>query len=168
VASGGSGSTGHLAGELFMMRTDVRMIHVPYRGESAALTDVLAGQPQVLFSTTGSAMSFVKAGTVRALAVTSSARLDGLPDIPPLDQSVPGYEVNSWSGLCVPKKTPSAVVTLLNKQINAALADPTIRARIADMGGVAPGGSPADFAKEIVDEIGRWQKVVTFAHIQVN
>ncbi|MFZ3349339.1 MAG: tripartite tricarboxylate transporter substrate binding protein [Xanthobacteraceae bacterium] len=168
MASGGSGSTGHLAGELFMMRTGVRMIHVPYRGESAALTDVLAGQPQVLFSTTGSAMSFVKAGTVRALAVTSSERLAGLPDIPPLAEFVSGYEVNGWSGLCVPKGTPGGIVTLLNKEINAALADPTIRARIADMGGVAPGGSPADFGKYIADEIGRWQKVVAFAHIQVN
>jgi tripartite-type tricarboxylate transporter receptor subunit TctC len=168
MGSGGSGSTGHLAGELFMMRTGVRMIHVPYRGESAALADMLGGQPQVLFSTTGSAMSFVKAGTVRALAVTSSTRLDGLPDVPPLSQFVPGYEVNSWSGLCAPKNTPAAIVTLLNTQINAALADPTIRQRIADMGGTAPGGSPAAFAATINDEIGRWEKVVAFAHIQVN
>lgn len=168
LGSGGSGSTGHLAGELFMMRTGVRMIHVPYRGESAALADMLGGQPQVLFSTTGSAMSFVKAGTVRALAVTSSTRLDALPDIPPLSQFVPGYEVNSWSGLCAPKNTSAAIVTLLNTQINAALADPTIRQRIADMGGTAPGGSPAAFAATINDEIGRWEKVVAFAHIQVN
>jgi len=168
MGSGGSGSTGHLAGELFMMRTGVQMTHVPYRGESAALADMLGGEPQVLFSTTGSAMSFVKAGTLRALALTSSARLDSLPDIPPLSQFVPGYDVNGWSGLCVPKGTPAAIVTLLNTQINAALADPTIRQRIADMGSVAPGGSPADFAKYIADEIGRWQKVVAFAHIQVN
>jgi len=168
MGSGGSGSTGHLAGELFMMRTGVRMIHVPYRGESAAISDMLGGQPQVLFSTTGSAMSFVKAGTLRALAVTSSTPLDGLPDVPPLSQFVPGYDVNGWSGLCVPKGTPSAIVTLLNTQINAALADPTIRQRIADMGGVAPGGSPAAFAAYINDEIARWEKVVAFAHIQVN
>ncbi len=168
MGSGGSGSTGHLAGELFMMRTGVRMIHVPYRGELAAISDMLGGQPQVLFSTTGSAMSFVKAGTLRALAVTSSAPLDGLPDIPPLAQFVPGYDVNSWSGLCAPKQTPAAIVTLLNTQINAALADPTIRQRIADMGGVAPGGSPAAFASYIADEIDRWQKVVAFAHIQMN
>ena len=168
MGSGGSGSTGHLAGELFMMRTGVHMVHVPYRGESAALTDLLAGQPQVMFSTTGSAMSFVKAGTVRALAVTSSTRLDSLPDIPTLAQFVPGYEVNSWSGLCAPKKTPNGIVTLLNTPTNAALTDPTIRQRIADMGGVAPGGSPAAFAAYINDEIGRWEKVVAFAHIQVN
>ena len=168
MGSGGSGSTGHLAGELFMMRTGVRMIHVPYRGESAAISDMLGGQPQVMFSTTGSAMSFVKAGTLRALAVTSSAPLDGMPNVPPLQRFIPGYEVNSWSGLCAPKATSDGIVTLLNTQINAALADPTIRQRIADMGGVAPGGSPADFAKYIADEIDRWQKVVAFAHIQVN
>jgi tripartite-type tricarboxylate transporter receptor subunit TctC len=168
MGSGGSGSTGHLAGELFMMRTGVRMIHVPYRGESAALSDMLGGQPQVLFSTTGSAISFVKAGTVCALAVTSSARLDGLPDIPPLARFLPGYDVNGWSGLCVPKNTPATIVALLNKEINAALADPAIRQRIVDMGGVAPGGSPAAFAAYIADEISRWRKVVAFAHIQVN
>ena len=168
MGSGGSGSTGHLAGELFMMRTGLRMVHVPYRGESAALADMIGGQPQVLFSTTGSAMSFVKAGTVRALAVTSARRLDALPNIPPLSQFVPGYEVDSWSGLCAPKSTPAAIVTLLNTQINAALADPTIRQRIAAMGGVTAGGSPAAFAATINDEIGRWEKVVAFAHIQVN
>ena len=168
MGSGGSGSTGHLAGELFMMRTGVQMTHVPYRGESAAIADMLGGEPQVLFSTTGSAISFVKAGTLRALAVTSTVRLDGLPDIPPLAQFVPGYDVNGWSGLCVPKGTSGAIVTLLNTQINAALVDPTIRRRIIDMGSVAPGGSPADFAKYIADEIGRWQKVVAFAHIRVN
>jgi tripartite-type tricarboxylate transporter receptor subunit TctC len=168
MGSGGSGSTGHLAGELFMMRTGVQMTHVPYRGESAAISDMLGGEPQVLFSTTGSAISFVKAGTLRALAVTSSARLHSLPDVPPLAQFVPGYNVNGWSGLCVPKGTSDSIVTLLNTQINAALADPTIRQRIADMGSVAPGGSPAGFAKYIADEIGRWQKVVAFAHIQVN
>lgn len=168
MGSGGSGSTGHLAGELFMMRTGLRMVHVPYRGESAALADMLGGQPQVLFSTTGSAMSFVKAGTLRALAVTSAKRLDALPDIPPLSQFVPGYEVDSWSGLCAPKNTPAAIITLLNTQINAALADPTIRQRIADMGGVTAGGSPAAFAATINNEIGRWEKVVAFAHIQVN
>jgi tripartite-type tricarboxylate transporter receptor subunit TctC len=167
MGSGGSGSTGHL-GELFMMRTGVQMTHVPYRGESAALADMLGGEPQVLFSTTGSAISFVKAGTLRALAVTSSTRLAGLPDVPTLSQFVPGYDVNGWSGLCAPKGPPAAIVALLNTQINAALADPTIRQRIADMGGVAPGGSPADFAAYITAEIGRWQKVVAFAHIQVN
>jgi len=168
MGSGGSGSTGHLAGELFMMRTGVRMTHVPYRGESAAISDMMGGEPQVLFSTTGSAISFVKAGTLRALAVTSLSRLDGLPGVPPLAPFVPDYEVNGWSGLCVPKGTPAAIVTLLNTQINAALADPTIRQRIIDMGGIAPGGSPDAFAKYIAEEIGRWEKVVAFAHIQVN
>ena len=105
---------------------------------------------------------------MRALAVTLSMSIDGLPDILLLSQFVPGYEVDSWSGLCVPKATPAAIVTLLNTQINAALADPTIRQRIADMGGAAPGGSSAAFAATINDEIGRWEKVVAFAHIQVN
>jgi tripartite-type tricarboxylate transporter receptor subunit TctC len=168
MGSGGNGSVGHLAGELFMMRAGVRMVHVPYHGESAAISDLLGGQPQVLFATTGSAISFVKAGSVRALAVTSAASLDGLPDIPPLAQFLPGYDVNGWSGLCVPKGTPAEIAAGLNREVNASLADPSIRARIAAMGAIAPGGSSADFAKYIADEIDKWRKVVAFAGIQVN
>ena len=167
MASGGSGSSGHLAGELFMMRTGIKLIHVPYRGESVAMTDVLAGQPPVLFATSGSSISFVKSGAVRALAVTSTARIEQLPDVPAMAEFLPGYEASGWSGLCAPKNTPAAVVALLNKQVNDALAAPDIRKRIADMGGAAPGGSPADFAKYIGDEVRKWTDVVAFAGIKV-
>ena len=168
MGSGGSGSSGHLAGELFLMRTGVRMVHVPYRGEFVAMTDLLGGQLQVMFATTGSSISFVKSGAVRALAVTTLTRLDQLPDVPPMTQFLPGYEASGWSGLCAPKNTPSEIVGLLNSRINDALADPTIQQRIADMGGTAPGGSPADFAKYIATEIEKWTKVVAFAGIKVN
>ena len=167
MASGGSGSSGHLAGELFMMRTGIKLIHVPYRGESVAMTDVLAGQPPVLFATSGSSISFVKSGAVRALAVTSASRLEQLPDVPGMAEFLPGYEASGWSGLCAPKKTPAAVVALLNKQVNDALATADIRKRIADMGGVAPGGSSADFSKYIGDELRKWKDVVAFAGIKV-
>jgi tripartite-type tricarboxylate transporter receptor subunit TctC len=168
MGSGGSGSTGHLAGELFMMMTGVRMVHVPYRGESVAMTDLLGGQPQVLFATTGSSISFVKAGTVRALAVTTPARLDGLPDIPPMAQFLPGYEASGWSGVCAPKHTPVAIVALLNREINAALADPAIGRHVADLGGTASGGSPADFAGFIAEDTEKWTKVATFAGVKLN
>lgn len=168
MASGGTGSSGHMAGELFMMRAGVSLIHVPYRGESVALTDVMGGQPQVVFATSGSSMSFVKSGAVRALAVTTTTRLDVLPDVPPMADFLPGYEVSSWSGLCAPKGTAADIVALLNKQINAALADPTIRQRIAAMGGTAPGGSPDDFGRYIAGEIDKWNKVVAFAGIKPN
>jgi len=167
MASGGSGSSGHLAGELFMMRTGIKLIHVPYRGESVAMTDVLAGQPPVLFATSGSSISFVKSGAVRALAVTSASRLEQLPDVPAMAEFLPGYEASGWSGLCAPKNTPVAIVALLNKQVNDALATADIRKRIIDMGGVAPGGSSADFAKYIGDEVRKWKDVVAFAGIKV-
>jgi len=167
MASGGSGSSGHLAGELFMMRTGIKLIHVPYRGESVAMTDVLAGQPPVLFATSGSSISFVKSGAVRALAVTSASRLEQLPDVPAMAEFLPGYEASGWSGLCAPKNTPAAIVALLNKQVNDALATADIRKRIIDMGGVAPGGSSADFAKYIGDEVRKWKDVVAFAGIKV-
>ncbi len=162
MGSGGNGSSSHMAGELFMLMAGVRLVHVPYRGESLAMADLIGGQAQVVFATTGSAMVFAKAGSVRALAVTTQARLDGL-DVPPLAQFLPGYEVQGWSGLCAPKSTPVEIVTLLNKEINAALADPTIKQRLADMGGTAPGGSAADFAKFIADDVAKWAKVVKFS-----
>jgi tripartite-type tricarboxylate transporter receptor subunit TctC len=168
MGSGGAGSSGHMAGELFMLRTGVRMLHVPYRGEALAMSDLLAGQPQVLFATSGSGISFVKAGSVRALAVTTPAPLDALPDVPPLAKFLPGYEASGWSGLCAPKGTPAEIIDLLNRQINAALADPTIHQRIVDLGGTAPGGAPSDFARYIAGEIDKWTKVVAFAGIKVN
>jgi tripartite-type tricarboxylate transporter receptor subunit TctC len=167
IASGGHGSTGHMAGALFMMLTGTRMVHVPYRGESVAMTDLLGGQAQVAFATTGSALSYAKAGTVRVLAVTTKERLPGL-DARPLAELFPGFDVSGWSGLCAPKKTPAAIVDLLNKEINAALADPKVKQRIADLGGTSPGGSPAAFAKFLADETERWAKVIKFAGIKAN
>jgi tripartite-type tricarboxylate transporter receptor subunit TctC len=168
MASGGNGSSGHLAGELFMMMAGVKMVHVPYRGESVAMTDLLAGQAQAMFATTGSSIQFAKAGTVRALAVTTKTPVAGLPDVPPLAQFLPGYEAAGWSGLCAPKGTPAEIVALLNKEVNTALADPTIKQRIADLGGTAPGGSPADFAKFIAEDTARWAKVAAFADLKLN
>jgi len=168
MASGGSGSTGHMAGELFMMMTGVKMVHVPYRGESVAMTDLLGGQAQIVFATTGSSIQFAKAGTVRTLAVTTLKSLDALPDVPPLAQFLPGYEASGWSGLCAPKNTPDDIVALLNKQINAAIADPTIRQRITDTGATASGGSPADFARFIAADTEKWAKVVAYAGTKLN
>jgi tripartite-type tricarboxylate transporter receptor subunit TctC len=168
MGSGGNGSSGHLAGELFMMMTGVKMVHVPYRGESVAMTDLLGGQAQAVFATTGSAIQYARAGTVRALAVTTQVRLEGLEGIPPLSQFLPGYEAAGWSGLCAQKNTPAEIVALLNKEINAALADPTISKRVADTGGVAQGGSPAAFAKFIADDTERWARVIKFSGAKVN
>lgn len=167
MASGGHGSTGHMAGAQFMMLTGTKMVHVPYRGESLAMTDLLGGSAQVAFATTGSALSYAKAGTVRALAVTTKEPLAGL-DTPPLAQLFPGFDVSGWSGLCAPKKTPAEIVNLLNKEINAALIDPKVKQRITDLGGTSTGGSSADFAKFIADETARWVKVVKFAGIKAN
>jgi tripartite-type tricarboxylate transporter receptor subunit TctC len=166
MGSGGSGSSGHMAGELFMMLTGVKLIHVPYRGESLAMADLIAGQVQIVFATTGSALAFAKDGRVRTLAVTTPAAWDVLADVPPLAQFLPGYEASGWSGLCAPKGTPAEIVALLNREINAALADPTIRQRIGDTGGTPRGGTPSDFAKFIVEETERWAKVVKFAGIK--
>jgi tripartite-type tricarboxylate transporter receptor subunit TctC len=165
MGSGGHGSSGHMAGTLFMMLTGVRMVHLPYRGESLAMTDLLGGQAQVVFATSGSALAYAKAGTVRTLAVTTEARLDDLPDTPPLAQFLPGFEASGWSGLCAPKNTPTDIVTLLNKEINAALADPTIKARLDELGSVPSPMSPAEFETYIVDETAKWAKVIRQANI---
>ena len=159
IGSGGHGSSGHMAGELFKMDAGVKMVHLPYRGESLAMTDLLGGQVQVVFATSGSSLEYAKAGTVRALAVTSRARLDGLPDVPPLADFLPDFaEVGGWSGLCAPKDTPAEIVALLNKEINAAIVDPKFKQRVTDLGGTSPGGSPADFAKFIADETEKWAR----------
>ena len=168
MGSGGSGSTGHMAGELFMMMAGVRMVHVPYRGESVAITDLLAGQPQVLFATTGSSLSFAKSGVVRTLAVTTPARIGDLPDVPAMAEFLSGYEANGWNGLCAPRNIPEEVVALLNRQINAALVDPGVRERLASLGGTAPGGSPAQFAQFIAGEIEKWGRVAKFTGTKLN
>jgi tripartite-type tricarboxylate transporter receptor subunit TctC len=168
MGSGGIGSTGHMSGELFKMMSGVKLLHVPYRGESLAMTDLIGGQAQIVFATTGSSIQYVKSGSVRALAVTTPTSIDALPDVPPLAQYLPGYRASGWSGLTAPKNTPPQIITLLNKEVNAALADSRIKQRFIDMGGPPVGGSPADFARFIAEDTERWAKVVKFAGVKVN
>jgi tripartite-type tricarboxylate transporter receptor subunit TctC len=168
MGSGGIGSTGHMSGELFKMMSGVTLVHVPYRGESLAMTDLIGGQAQVVFATTGSSIQYVKAGSVRAIAVTTPTSIDALPDVPPLAQYLPGYQASGWSGLTAPKNTPAEIIMLLNKEVNAALADSRIKQRFIDMGGPPVGGSPADFARFIAEDTERWAKVVKFAGVKVN
>jgi tripartite-type tricarboxylate transporter receptor subunit TctC len=167
MASSGVGSTSHVAGELFKMMTGVNVIHVPYRGSPPALTDLLAGQVQLYFPNLGGSIGHIRAGRLRALAVITARRWEALPDLPTVGEFVPGYEASSVWGLGAPRNTPIEVIELLNKEINAALADPTIRARLADLGGTPLSGSPADFEKLIADETEKWAKVVKFAGIKV-
>jgi len=167
MASPGTGSSPHLCGELFMMMTGTSMIHVPYRGGGPALTDLLAGQVQVYFPGTVSSIEYIKTGRLRALAVTTVTRSDALPDIPTVDEFVPGYEASSWFGVGAPKNTPPQIIDKLNKEINAGLADPKLRARLADLGGTVLPGSPADFGKHIAEETEKWGKVIRAANIKV-
>ncbi len=165
-ASGGNGTSGHVAGELFKMMTGINMLHVPYRGGAAAITDLLGGQVQVVFDPVASSTEYIKAGKLRALAVTSTTRLEAFPDIPTLGDAVPGYEASAFFGVGAPRGTPSEIVDTLNKQVNAALADPKIKARLVDLGGLMLSGSPADFGKLIAEETEKWAKVVKFAGIK--
>jgi tripartite-type tricarboxylate transporter receptor subunit TctC len=167
MGSAGTGSSSHMAGELFKMMAGVDMLHVPYRGEALALTDLLGGQIQVMFGNTSSSLEFVRSGKLRALAVTTGARSEAIPDIPTVGNFVPGYEVSGMSGVGGPKGTPAEIIDKLNKEINAGLADPKIKARLADLGGIVISGSPADFGELIVDETEKWGKVVKFAGIKV-
>jgi tripartite-type tricarboxylate transporter receptor subunit TctC len=164
--SAGVGSSNHLCGELFNLMTGTKMAHVPYRGAAPALTDVIAGQVQVLFGSVTSSIEYVKAQTVRALAVTSAGRVAVLAEVPAIAEVVPGYEASNWWGIGAPKATPAAVVDLLNREINTAFADPRIKARLADLGGPPLAGSPADFGKLIADETDKWAKVIRFAGIK--
>jgi tripartite-type tricarboxylate transporter receptor subunit TctC len=166
MGSAGIGSAGHLAGELFQMMTGVKLIHVPYRGNAPALTDLIAGQVQLVFPSSASAIEYVKTGKVRGLAVTGAVRLDGLPDLPTVADTVPGYEASSLYGIGLPRDTPADIVDKLNKEVNAALADPKMRTRLADLGGTPFGGTPADFGKLIAEETEKWAKVVQFAGIK--
>jgi tripartite-type tricarboxylate transporter receptor subunit TctC len=166
MASGGVGSGNHMAGELFMMLTGVKLVHVPYRGAAPALTDLLGGQVQVLFGAMSSSIGYVRADKIRALAVTTATRSPLLPDLPTVADFVPGYEVSFWTGLCAPKNTPAEIVDKLNKEINAALADPKMKARIADLGGTPMPGAPADFGKFVAEETERWGKVIRTAGIR--
>jgi len=166
MGSGGVGSTGHVAGELFNLTAGLKIAHVPYRGEAPSVTDLLGGQIQVMFSTPGSVINFVKAGTLRPLAVTSAKRMDVLPDVPALAETLPGYEAVSWAGIGAPAGTPADIVDKLNREINAALADPALKGKLAEFGAIVMTGSPADFQKFIAVEIEKWAKVVKFADLK--
>ena len=166
MASSGIGATPHMAGELFKMMTGVNMTHIPYRGEAPALTDLLAGQMQVMFSTLPASIEHIRAGKLRPLAVTTASRAQALPDLPTVGDFVPGYNVSSWQGIGVPNKTPAEIIDKLNSQINAALADPKIGARLANLGNTVLPGSPADFGNFIADETEKWAKVVKFADLR--
>ena len=163
MASGGNGTAGHLSGELFKLLTGLNMAHVPYRGEAPALTDMLAGHVQAMFGTMPASIEYVGAGKLRPLAVTSARRSELLPDLPTVGDFVPGYETSAWQGIGAPKNTPTEIINKLNKEINAGLADPKIKARVADMGGTVLAGSPTDFGKLIADETEKWGKVVKFS-----
>jgi tripartite-type tricarboxylate transporter receptor subunit TctC len=162
-ASSGTGTAVHLAEELFKQKAGVNMVHVPYRGSAPMLTDLLGGQVQVTFDNMPSSIEHIRAGKLRPLAVTTTARSEALPDTPVLADTVPGYEASAWFGAGAPKGTPSEIIEKLNKEINAGLADPKMQARLADLGGMLMAGSPADFGKIIVEETEKWAKVVKFS-----
>jgi tripartite-type tricarboxylate transporter receptor subunit TctC len=168
MGSGGVGSTGHLGGELLQMMAGIKLAHVPYRGEAPAMTDLIAGHCQMVIATTGSAMEYCKAGSVRAIAVTLDMKLDALPDVKPLSDLLPGYMAIGWSGLVAPKNVPADIVALLHKHASDALAQPNIRQRVIDMGGVVPGGTAADFGRFMAEDTERWAKVIKVAGIKVN
>ena len=166
MASAGTGTPSHVTGELFKMMAGVNLVHVPYRGGGPALTDLLSGQVQVMFATMPSSIEYIRAGKLRALAVATATRSEALPDVPTVGEFVPGYEASSWSGVGAPKATPAEIVDKLNKEINAGLADPKMKARLADLGGTVLPGPPSDFGKLIAEETEKWAKVVKFAGIK--
>lgn len=165
-ASVGNGTTPHVGGELFKIMTGVNMVHVPYRGSPPVLTDLIAGQVQMSFVAAVAAIEYIRAGKLRALAVTTTTRLDVLPDLPTVGEFVPGFEASIWFGIGAPMNTPTEIVDRLNKEINAGLADPTIKARLTDLGGTALAGSPSDFGKLITEETEKWAKVIRAANIK--
>jgi tripartite-type tricarboxylate transporter receptor subunit TctC len=166
MASSGVGASQHVAGELFRLMTGVQMNHVPYRGAAPALTDLISGQVQVLFDVTTSSIEHIKAGRLRALAITATTRSEALPDIPTIGEFVPGYEASNIRGVGAAKNTPVEIIDRLNKEINAALVEPKINTRLADLGATALASSPADFGKLIEDETEKWAKVVKSAGIK--
>jgi tripartite-type tricarboxylate transporter receptor subunit TctC len=167
-ASAGTGTSTHLTGELFKIMAGVDMVHVPYRSGGPALTDLLGGQVQVFFVSTVASIEYIRAGRLRALAVTTATRSDALPDLPTVGEFVPGYEASLWFGIGAPKNTPAEIVAKLNTEVNAALADPKLKARLADVGGTVLVGSSADFGKLIADETEKWGKVVKFTGIKAD
>jgi tripartite-type tricarboxylate transporter receptor subunit TctC len=168
LGSPGIGTPGHVAGELFKMMAGVDLVHVPYRGGGPVMTDLLGGQVQVLFGSTSLTIEQIRAGKLRPLAVTTATRWEGLPDIPTVNDFVSGYEASAVSGLGAPRNTPAEIIDALNKEINAALADPNMKARLADLGGTLLAGSPADFGKLMADDTEKWGKVVKFIGIKAD
>ena len=166
VASAGIGSAPHVFWQLFKSMTDVNILHVPYRGGGPALTDILGGQVQVYFGTTSSTIEYVRTGKLRALAVTTATRVDALPDLPTVGEFVPGYEASGWQGVVAPKSTPAEIVDKLNREINAALADAKMKARLADLGAAPFANSPAEFGKFIAEYTEKWAKVIRAANIK--
>ena len=166
MASAGNGTAPHVAGELFNMMAGVDMVHVPYRGGAPALTDLIGGQVQVMFATPIVSIEHIRAGKLRPLAVTSATRFGVLPDIPSVGEFLPGYEAEDWKGVFAPKNTPTEIVALLNREMNAALADPMAKAKLAELGGSSLPGTPTDFSKLIADETEKWARVVKFASIK--
>jgi tripartite-type tricarboxylate transporter receptor subunit TctC len=166
MASAGNGTVQHVAGELFKVMTGVAMQHVPYRGQAPALVDLLGGQAQVMFDTVPASMQYLRSGKLRPLAVTTAARAEALPELPTVADFVPGYESSALYGIAAPRNTPTENVDKLNREINAALADPKMKARLADLGGTELPGSPSDFGKLIADETGKWAKVIRAANIK--
>jgi tripartite-type tricarboxylate transporter receptor subunit TctC len=166
MASSGYGAFDHVSGELFKMMGGVNMIHVPYRGGAPAIIDLLGGQVQVYFSGVAGTIEYIRAGKLRALAVTAATRWEALPDVPTVSDFLPGFEAIFWSGVGAPKNTPAEIVDKLNREINAGLADPKLKARLADLGTEVLAGSPAQFAKLIADDTEKWGKVIRAAHIK--
>jgi tripartite-type tricarboxylate transporter receptor subunit TctC len=164
--SAGIGTASHLAGQLFNAMTGANLQHVPYRGDGPAMVDLIAGQIQVGFATMTASIGHIRSGQLRALAVTTLKRSDALPGVPTVAETVPGFEASSWFGIAAPKETPADIVALINRETNAGLADPTIKARLDDMGGMALTGSPAEFGKLIADETEKWGKVIRDAGIK--
>jgi tripartite-type tricarboxylate transporter receptor subunit TctC len=166
-ASAGSGSSQHMAGELFKMMAGIDMVHVPYRSGAPALTDLISGQVQAYFGALPVSIEQIRAGNLRPLAVTSVTRSEILPDVPTMSDTLPGYEASTWFGTCAPKNTPSEVVVRLNREINAGLADPKLKARFAELGSSTFVGSPSEFGTFIADETTKWAAVVKFAGIKL-
>jgi len=160
MASAGNGSAPHMAGELFKMMAGVNMVHVPYRGQGPALTDLLGGEVQVLFATAPGTTDYIASGKLRALAVTTAGRAEVAPDLPPVGDFVPGYETSQWYGMCAPARTPAEIIGKLNKEINAGISDATMKTRLAALGGEPLPGTPAEFGKLIAEETEKWAKVV--------
>ena len=163
MASAGNGTSAHMSGELFKMMAGMNLVQVPYRGSPPALTDLIGGQVQVYFVPTPPSIEYIRAGKLRALAVTTAVRSQALPDVPTVGDFLPGYWASNWVGVVAPKNTRAEIVERLNKEINAALADPKMKARLADPDGTVLPGSPADFGELIADETEKWAKVVKFS-----